>query len=152
MRLLVSPSSSSASSGSESDSNGQIRIGRIKKASQEQRQRYQLMNRLRTMVPNARGATTQLELLQYIIDYISDLQQIVDDNDSDDMDDRRISEDAVPLKQNPTITDLSLLFSKINTATNTTSIATVKYPTRYEFHQQQNNSHIQIPNCNSESQ
>lgn len=74
MRLLLSPSSSSASSGSESDSSTQIRIGRIKKASHEQRQRYQLMNRLRTMVPNARSATTQLELLQYIIDYISDLQ------------------------------------------------------------------------------
>ncbi|VBB29158.1 unnamed protein product [Acanthocheilonema viteae] len=160
MRFLVSPFSSSASSsGSESESNAQIRIGRIKKASREQRQRHQLMNRLRTMVPNARSATTQLELLQYIIDYISDLQaelpnsslknviylqQIIDDND----DDRRIST-AASLKQNPTITDLSLLFSKINTSTNTKS--NMKYSTRYEFHQQQNNSHIQIAKYGSES-
>ncbi|KAM3727724.1 DNA-directed RNA polymerase subunit beta [Dirofilaria immitis] len=127
MRLLISPSSSSASSGSESDTSPQIRIGRIKKASYEQRQRYQLMNRLRTMVPNARSATTQLELLQYIIDYISDLQQIVDDDgeDDNDIDDRRIST-VTPLKQNSTITDLSLLFSKINTTTNTKSLTTMK--------------------------
>ncbi|CAG9537063.1 unnamed protein product [Cercopithifilaria johnstoni] len=151
MRLLVSPSSSSASSsGSESDNSAQIRIGRIKKASYEQRQRYQLMNRLRKMVPNARTATTQLELLQYIIDYISDLQKIVDNND-DDIGDRGISA-AAPLKQNPTITDLSLLFSKINTATNTTSITTAKYSTRYEFHQQQCNPSIQILKYDSESE
>ncbi|VDK70775.1 unnamed protein product [Litomosoides sigmodontis] len=152
MRLLLSSpsSSSSASSGSESDSSTQIRIGRIKKASREQRQRYQLMNRLRTMVPNAGSATTQLELLQYIIDYISDLQQIVDDN-ADDSDGRRMSATA-PLKQNPTIPDLSLLFSKINVATNNASIATVKYSTAYPFHQQQNNPHIHIPKCDSESQ
>uniref|UniRef100_A0A8R1XR68 BHLH domain-containing protein n=1 Tax=Onchocerca volvulus TaxID=6282 RepID=A0A8R1XR68_ONCVO len=152
MRLLISPSSSCASSGSDSDNATQIRIGRIKKASHEQRQRYQLMNKLRTMVPNARSATTQLELLQYIIDYISDLQQIVDDyDDNDDTDDRRIST-VVPLKQNPTITDLSLLFSKINTTTNTTLFSTMKYSTRHEFHQQQSNPHISISKYNSESQ
>ncbi|VIO89450.1 id3 protein, putative [Brugia malayi] len=144
MRLLISASSSSASSGSESDSSGQIRIGRIKKASYEQRQRYQLMKRLRTMVPNARSATTQLELLQYIIDYITDLQQIVNDNDDDNVNDnddsgidnRAISTAAMSFKQNPTITDLSLLFSKINTTINTTSISSMKYSTRHEFHQQ----------------
>ncbi|VDM12609.1 unnamed protein product [Wuchereria bancrofti] len=149
MRLLISASSSSASSGSESDSSGQIRIGRIKKASYEQRQRYQLMKRLRTMVPNAQSATTQLELLQYIIDYITDLQQIVNDNDDDNVNDnndsgidnRAISTaaaaaSAISFKQNPTITDLSLLFSKINTTINTTSISSMKYSTRHEFHQQ----------------
>lgn len=91
MRLPISPSpppssssssslssstnaSSGSGSGSELDYNEQIHFGRIRKTSREQRQRYQLMNRLRTMVPNARSATTQLELLQYIIDYISHLQ------------------------------------------------------------------------------
>ncbi|EFO15678.1 hypothetical protein LOAG_12829 [Loa loa] len=157
MRLLISsPSSSSASSGSESDNSTQIRIGRIKKASNEQRQRYQLMNRLRTMVPNARSATTQLELLQYIIDYISDLQQIVDDDDDDndndgDINDRRIST-VVPFKQNPTITDLSLLFAKISTTTNITSISSMKYSARHEFYQKQSNQHIQISKSDCESQ
>uniref|UniRef100_A0A915PJK5 BHLH domain-containing protein n=1 Tax=Setaria digitata TaxID=48799 RepID=A0A915PJK5_9BILA len=128
-------------------------MGRIGKASREQRQRHQLMNRLRTMVPNARSATTQLELLQYIIDYISDLQEIVDnDNDGDSGTGETRVSTAIPLKQNPSITDLSLLFSKISTTTNTTSITTKEYSTKNDFQCRQSNPHIQIPKFESESQ
>ncbi|VDM99857.1 unnamed protein product [Thelazia callipaeda] len=122
MRLLSSPSSSNGSSesgASEVDSNVQIRSGRIRKLSRKQRQQYEILNVLRKMVPNANSATTLLEFMQYTIDYIAHLQQLL--SDSDENMTVRSASGSYKQQNSKTIANLSMLFTKMGTANRTST-------------------------------